>query len=194
MNRELLGEIFIRLLPDLRDLVHVPQGFDKEDALHEALVDLLAHADQVPEDTFGATKAIREAVVMASKHHLRERTYSRRRHALPHTWQIDGKWIGRNFLFEDEGSGEEKPIESLPDPAMDIESSLIEQERHARARRLAVAIEADQGPRGVLYRTIFVEQGTLEEAAQKLGISYTAAKNRLYLLRRELREAYEAEI
>ena len=192
MLTEQLGTLFLQLLPSLRDLVHVPQGFDKEDALHEALVDLLADPGKVPEDTAGATQAIREAVIRASKNHLRERTYSRSKNAPPWTWTVDGRFIGQGA--KEAIDEKEDSISRIPDPAPSVESTLLRQEQLKQALPIALAIEADPGPKGILYRMLFVEGKKLGDVAQRLGISYTNAKQRLYLLRKELREAYEAEI
>lgn len=187
MNLDKLGKLFVRLMPTLRGLVkQITRGVpEPDDALHEALVEILdKHAD-ISEDIQEAEEAIKAAVVRISKARFKARNVDKRRFHSPITWHLENEYIGPR----PGGDNTSDPVALIPDTRPGVEETILMEERRRLAAKVAAEIEADPGPRGQLYRLLYIDKKRLEEVARILGISYDAAKQAAYRLRRELREA-----
>ena len=182
MDTKQLGELFVRLTPSLRELVRVPRGVTPDDALHEALVYLLDHPDEVAEDT--AEADIRRAVVRVSKAHRHQRITEKVKFPPARYWVKDRRHMNPRASDAEEEADRIDPIEVMPDTRPSPEEELLEKERGERLGALA-GIAA----RSPLARLVWLEGKTPKEAAALLGLSWANVRQRLVRLRRELRDS-----
>lgn len=187
MNPDKLGELFVRLMPTLRGLVHVPTWLPEDDVLNEALAELLEKAAEVPEAE--AEAVIRGTVEEVSKRMLAARNLARFQFPSPAAWYLQNRYVGPP---EDDSRDDRDPIANIPDDRPDAEEALTEAAQAQAVTRLVERIEGDPGPKGQLYRLLYIEKRSVSEIAQILGITYAAVGMRMSRLRRELREALDA--
>ena len=186
MDATKLGELFVRLTPSLRELVRVPRGVTPDDALHEALVYLLDHFDEVAEDVEQAEADIRRVVVKVSKAHRHRRITERVKFPPPQAWVRETRHVmpPSSDGVEDEGVD---PIVLIPDTRLGPEEELLEKERQQQLRALA-GIAA----RSPLARLVWLEGKTPKEAAALLGLSWGNVRQRLVRLKKELRDSLKS--
>ena len=184
MDATKLGELFARLMPSLRELVRVPRGVTPDDALHEALVYLLDHPDEVAEDT--AEADIRRAVVRVSKAHRHRRITEKVKFPPPQAWVRETRHVIPPSS-DDEAVEWVDPIVLIPDTRPGPEEELLEKERQQQLRVLA-GIAA----RSPLARLVWLERKAPKEAAGLLGLSWANVRQQLVRLKRELRDSLKS--
>ena len=188
MTPEQVGDLFVDLLPQLRELVRVPQDTPADDVLNTVLVELLEGAEDVPDDPQEARCYIRDAVVVMSKYMLRRRTVDRDRFPPPSTWHIGDRYVGPL----DEMVGEiTDPIDRIPDTRPDPLREFETADYADRLGALTKGLREDTGLLGEVYRRVFLEgrdrRNDLKEIAQELGISQEAIRQRVRRVRAKLR-------
>ena len=188
MTPEQVGDLFVSLLPQLRELVRVPQDTPADDVLNTVLVELLEEADKVPDDPQEARRYIRDAVVVMSKYMLRRRTVDRDRFPPPSSWHIGDRYVGPL----DEMVGEiTDPIDRIPDTRPDPLREFETADYAERLGALTKGLREDTGLLGEVYRRVFLggrdRRNDLKEIAQELGISQEAIRQRVRRVRAELK-------
>ena len=185
MNGDTFGALFVSLMPQLRSLVRVPQDTPAEDVLHEALMNLLEVAESIPDDPQEATVVIQEAVVRASKRALKRRNRERERFPPATHWRIGGKYLGP--LYEESMEEQTDPVDRIPDTRESPEGAIEASLETVQLARVTQDLQND--PRhGPVFRLLFKEGVTdRKEIAQRLGISYSAARKRVRTVLEELK-------
>lgn len=185
MEAKQLGEVFVRLMPELKGLVRVPKDTPEEDVLHEALLELLGAPSAVPDDPQEATVVIQEAVVRASKRALKRRNRDRERFPPATNWRIGDKYVGP---LDDESTGEQTdPVDRIPDTREGPEEAVTVSLETVRLARVTQDLQSNP-TYGPIFRLLFKEGVTdRKEIAQRLGISYSAARKRVRTVLEELK-------
>ena len=186
MAREEVRAAFVERIADLQEAAWRWCREDEQvtEAVHDALVEALEH----PPADWEALVALVAVTAFILFQQRRERY---RRFPQPRHWVVGGRHLA---LPTDEGDSEgDDPLNNIADDRPNPEEELIRKECEEAVNDLARRMGQDRTGRSEMYELLYVEGLEPLEAAKRLGITHSAARQRAKRLKNYLQGSREAK-